>query len=35
MRTAYKVLVRKLKGRDHLRDVNVDSKIILKEIITH
>jgi hypothetical protein len=35
MRTAYKVLVENLKGRDHLRDVNVDSKIILKEIITH
>jgi hypothetical protein len=32
-RKEYKILVRKLKVRDHLKDLSVDTKIILKRIL--
>jgi len=32
-RVAYRVLVRKREGRDHLEDVDVDGRIILRWII--
>jgi hypothetical protein len=32
-RVLYKILVNVLKERDHLRDVGVDGRIILKRII--
>jgi hypothetical protein len=30
--TEYKVLIEKLKGRDHLKDLRVDERILLEEI---
>jgi hypothetical protein len=33
MRNAYKILVRKLKGRDHWEDLGVDGKIISEWIL--
>jgi hypothetical protein len=29
-RDVYRVLVRKLKGRDHLNDLSIDGRILLK-----
>jgi hypothetical protein len=33
MRSAYKILVRDLKRRNHLRDLGIDGMIILKWIL--
>jgi hypothetical protein len=33
MRSAYQILIRKLKGRDHLGDLGIDVRIILKWIL--
>jgi hypothetical protein len=33
MRNAYKVWLKSLKGRDHLEDLGVDGKVVLKLII--
>jgi hypothetical protein len=33
MRNAYRILVGKLKGRDHLDDLGVDTRIMLKWIL--
>jgi hypothetical protein len=33
MRTIYKILMENIKGRDHLGDIGVDWKIILKWIL--
>jgi hypothetical protein len=33
MRNAYEIFVRKLKGRDHLEDLVVNERIILKWVL--
>jgi hypothetical protein len=33
MKYAYRLLVRKLKGRDHSEDLGIDEKIILEGIL--
>jgi hypothetical protein len=33
MRNVYRILVRKMKGRDHSEDLDVDRKIILEWIL--
>jgi hypothetical protein len=33
MRSAYKIWLESLKGRDHLEDIGIDEKIILEYIL--